>query len=241
MAEAANPDAVRATIAHQALGHPFTDVRLLRQACTHASRCGAQASPERKRQEANERLEFLGDALLGASLCLQLYQRFPDASEGELSRWKAKLASREVLALAIERTGLLAHCLVGSQLGGDGPDSWPVSVKANLCESLLAAVFSDGGWDALHHAVGHLLGPLLEDPQHGLEDTRMRLQAWCHATHKALPTYTCARSGGTDHAPEFTAIVTIGTRTAQGSGASRKRAEGEAAAAMLVQIDGDQP
>lgn len=236
MADAADPDANRLQVAEQALGHRFADPALLLQACTHTSRCGAQASAKRKREEANERLEFLGDALLGASLCLQLYRRFPEASEGELSRWKASLASREVLARAMDGSPLLPLCRVGAQLGDEGPGSWPTSVKANLCESLLAAAFIDGGWDALHRAVERLLGPLLDDPAHGVQDPRMQLQTWCLEHHRTLPTYRSERSGGNDHAPEFSATVTAGERTGTGTGPSRKRAEAAAASALLATL-----
>ena len=106
MADATDPSLARtATLLQQAeqdAGHRFNDPSLLQRACTHASRCGAQATPEQKRAQANERLEFLGDALLGAAVCLQLYRRFPDADEGELSRWKSRLVSRDVLAAALD-------------------------------------------------------------------------------------------------------------------------------------------
>lgn len=226
--------ATRLQAVADALGHHFSDENLLLRACTHASRCGAQASAQQKREQANERIEFLGDALLGASLCLQLYRRFPDADEGELSRWKAKLASREVMATAIDESGLLPQCLVGSQLGEGGPDTWPVSVKANLAEGLLGGVFLDGGWEALHRAVERLLGSLLDDPTHGEADPRMQLQALCHQHRRPLPTYTSERKGGSDHAPKFRATVTVGALTCEGLGTSRRRAEAAAAEQLLA-------
>jgi ribonuclease-3 len=211
------------------LGHAFHDGDLLLQACTHASRCGAQAASADKRQTANERLEFLGDALLGGALSLLLYRRFPDADEGQLSRLKARLVSRENLARASERIGLLDHCLVGAQMGRP----WPDSVKANLMESVLAAIHLDGGWEALATAVERLLAAQCDDPASGQEDTRMRLQAWCLERHRRLPDYTCQRSGGTDHEPEFTATAAIAGAIANGRGSSRRRAEAAAAAALL--------
>ena len=226
-------EAARLQAVADVLGHQFTDENLLLRAATHASRCGAQATAQKKREQANERIEFLGDALLGASLCLQLYRRFPEADEGELSRWKAKLASREVLAAAIEPTGLLPHCLVGSQLGDGGPESWPVSVKANLAEGLLGGIFLDGGWQALHGAVERLLGHLLDDPAHGTTDPRMRLQELCHQHQRPLPIYTCERRGGTDHEPEFFATVTVGDLLGSGTNTSRRRAEATAAQMLL--------
>ncbi len=240
MADAADPTRSRlAALLQQAetdLGHRFNQPELLTQACTHASRCGAQAAPETKLTEANERLEFLGDALLGAALCLQLYRRFPAADEGTLSRWKAKLASREVLAQALDGTGMLAYCAVGSQFGGRGPTTWPVSVKANFCEALLAAVFLDGGWDPLRRAVECLLAARLEDPAHGVQDPRQQVQEWCLAHLRSLPLYTCVRSGGSDHLPEFTATVTAGPHQASGTAVSRKRAEAAAAETLLERL-----
>ena len=237
MADPAHParttEAARLQAVADVLGHLFTDENLLLRASTHASRCGAQASAQKKRDQANERIEFLGDALLGASLCHQLYRRFPDADEGELSRWKAKLASREVLAAAIEPTGLLPYCLVGAQLGEGGPESWPVSVKANLAEGLLGGIFLDGGWGALHGAVERLLGHLLDDPAHGTTDPRMRLQELCHQHQHPLPVYTCERRGGTDHEPEFFATVTVGELHGTGTNTSRRRAEANAAQMLL--------
>jgi ribonuclease-3 len=215
------------------LGYRMRDSELLQRACTHTSRCGAQATPADKRRQANERLEFLGDALLGGALCQLLLASFPDADEGELSRMKAHLVSRATLARVIEETGLLAHCLVGSQMA----QPWPDSVKANLMESILAAIHLDGGWDALVGAVDRLLRPHFADPLAHSEDARMRLQAWCLEHHKRLPVYTHERSGGNDHSPEFAASVAIGEARGHGRGTSRRRAEGAAAADLMRQLE----
>lgn len=214
----------------KALGHRFRDESLLVQALTHTSRCGAQARAAVKRRDANERMEFLGDALLGGALCLILYRRFPDADEGPLSRLKAHLASRVQLARAIETTGILPFAAVGTQMGG----TWPDSVKANLCEAVLAAIYLDSGWEPLCTAVERLLGDRIDDPETGAEDSRMRLQVWCLEHHKRLPNYTCERSGGTDHEPEFLAAATIAGTSATGRGSSRRRAEAAAAEALLA-------
>jgi ribonuclease-3 len=219
------------------LSHAMADEALLRKACTHASRCGAQATPADKRRDANERMEFLGDALLGAALCLLLYRRFPDADEGQLSRLKASLASRTTLARAIEETGILPHCLVGGQMS----EPWPDSVKANFMESVLCAIFLDGGWPSLVTAVERLYDTRLHDPAAGAEDGRMRLQAWCLEHHKRLPTYHCERAGGSDHEPEFHATASIAAWSASGMGSSRRRAEAAAALALLAIIGSANP
>lgn len=230
--ESVDPVIARADAVERMLGHRFADARLLIQACTHASRCGPQASPAEKRRDANERLEFLGDALLGGALCLMLFRRFPDADEGLLSRLKSRLVSREILARAIEDLGLLAHCRVGNQMG----QAWPDSVKANLMESLLAGVFLDGGWAALEVAVERVFASRIDDPAAADQDARMRLQTWCLEHHKKLPDYTCERSGGSDHEPQFLATATIGEFTAEGRGGSRRRAEAAAADALMARL-----
>lgn len=230
MALPADSNPARGDAVATILGHRFSDGQLLMQACTHTSRCGAQATPADKRRDANERLEFLGDAVLGAALCQVLYRRFPDLDEGPLSRLKSTLVSRATLARAIEDTGLLAYCLVGQQMS----QPWPDSVKANFAESLLGAIHLDGGWPALVNAVERLLGSRVEDPAAGDEDARMRLQVWCLEHHKQLPTYTSERSGGTDHEPLFRAVATIAGFQASGEGTSRRRAEAAAAQALMV-------
>jgi ribonuclease III len=227
-------DLARSTAVSEALGHTFDNQSLLMRACTHASRVGAQSSAESRLRDANERLEFLGDALFGAALCLALYQRWPEASEGQLSRMKARLASRATLAQIMDRNGLLAHCLVGPQM----THPWPESVKANVMESLFAAIYLDGGWMALVTAVDRAYGELLTELDADREDDKTKLQAWCLEHHRTLPTYASQRSGGSDHNPEFTATVSIGEHSASGSAGSRRRAEAVAAGKLLVQLKG---
>lgn len=220
----ARVDAVR-----DILGHRVSDVALLTRACTHASRCGAQSTASERLADANERLEFLGDALLGGALCQILFHRYPLASEGALSRRKSLLVSRATLARLIDGSGLLAYCQVGPQM----TQPWPDSVKANLMESILAAIHLDGGWPALVTAVERLYGDRLagaadETP----EDAKTALQEWALAQRFKLPAYACTRSGGSDHEPHFTATVTVGERSANGEGSSRRRAEIAAAQAL---------
>lgn len=231
MADIARPE-TRLDFAERVLGHRFRDSDLLLQGCTHASRLGAQATPEDRRRAANERMEFLGDAILGAAVALAVYKRHPGADEGWLSRAKSSLVSRAALARVAERCGLLGHAVIGGQVGPEPPDS----VKANIVEGVLGAVFLDGGWEAGLAAVDRLLGPELADDTLGDADPRMALQEWSLAQHQKLPVYATTRSGGSDHAPEFASQVTVGERVAGGGGPSRKKAEAAAALALLAQI-----
>ena len=219
----------RLEFAERLLGHRFSNPELLLQGCTHASRLGAQATPEDRRRSANERMEFLGDAILGAAVAIAVYQRNPQVDEGWLSRAKSSLVSRAMLAKVAERAGFLQHAIIGGQVGPLPPES----VKANLVEGVIGAVFLDGGWDAAVRAVERLLAAELADGTQGDADPRMALQEWSHANHQKLPVYVSPRTGGTDHMPEFTSTVTAGDRSATGSGVSRKKAEAAAAAALL--------
>jgi ribonuclease-3 len=231
VADIARPE-TRLEFAERVLGHRFANPDLLLQGCTHASRLGAQASAEDRRRSANERMEFLGDAILGAAIALAVFQRHPQVDEGWLSRAKSNLVSRATLARAADRCGLLAHAILGSQVTGEAPDS----VKANLVEGVIAAVFLDSGWPQAIATVERLLEPELADATVGDSDPRMALQEWSLAAVQKLPVYVSARSGGSDHAPEFTATVTIGERSATGTGVSRKKAEAAAASTLLAMV-----
>lgn len=222
----------RLEFAERVLGYRFRDPDLLLQGCTHASRLGAQATPGDRRRLANERLEFLGDAILGAAVAQAVYKRQPDRDEGWLSRAKSSLVSRAALARVAERCGVLAHAVIGGQVGPNPPDS----VKANVVEGMIGAVFIDGGWEAGAGVVERLLGEELDDLTLGDADPRMALQEWSLANHQCLPQYATVRSGGSDHSPEFTSTVSAGGRSTAGSGVSRKKAEAAAATAMLAEI-----
>ena len=229
MADTVPPRRSPTDLMAQALGHRISDPALLDRARTHTSRLGAQATPADKRAGANERLEFLGDAILGAALADLLCTAHPEADEGTLSRMKSTLASRATLAKRFDELDLAPVCNVGDQMGKE----WPGSVKANLMEALLCAVYLDGGWLAARNAVAQVMGPLLVATDSAAQDNRQRLQEWCLAHHQRLPEYTCERTGGSHHAPEFTAGVTIAGHSAQGQGGSRRRAEAAAALALL--------
>jgi ribonuclease III len=225
-------DLPRLTAVETALGHRFSDHVLLIRACTHSSHLGAQANAATRLAEANERLEFLGDAVLGGALCALLFRRSPLADEGLLSREKALLASRSTLARLFTATGLEAHCLLGQQMQRPLPDS----VKANLMEALLGAIFLDGGWGCLMTAVEKLYAGDLAGDGVGGRDAKTALQEWALAHHRSLPVYHCERSGGSDHEPLFAAVVTVGELSASGTGSSRRRAEAAAAAALSERL-----
>lgn len=219
------------------LGHQFADSSLLLLACTHASFLSSTLSATERRQRSNERLEFLGDALLGAMAALIFFEDLKDADEGHLSRLKAEFVSRKSLAQAMTDSGLLTWCRVGTQL----TDPWPDSIRANLAEALLAAVYLDGGWDKLRQAMQRLLGRSLSavGGRRPAADDKNLLQEWALSQGHALPTYVTNRSGGPDHQPEYRSQVTVGPRRGEGRGRSRR--EAETAAARMALAAGSDP
>jgi ribonuclease III len=204
----------------------------LRLACTHASFLGAQAG-DRRIASCNERLEFLGDAVLGGAVCALLFERVGDRDEGHLTRLKSHLVSRAHLAQVADGLGILAFCRVGAQMGPE-PAAWPASLKANLAEAILGAIFLDAGWAGLAAAVDRLWTAAITDPQTAVQDVRQRLQELCHRRFGVRPDYATVRDGGTEHAPIFTSTATIAEHAASGSGLGRRRAEAAAAEALLA-------
>ena len=206
------------------LGYRFRDPSLLQRALTHRS-----AS-----QKHSERLEFLGDAVLGLVIAEQLHQRFAEADEGALSRMRAALVRRESL-LEVAHAWQLAELakVGGGERTADGFLRSP-SIIANMVESLIGAVFTDGGWQAARDLVLTAWHELLAGVEDGnARDAKTRLQEWTQAYGRGLPEYEI-RDAGVHAAPRFLAECRIqGVLQGQGTGERKKDAEQEAAAEAL--------
>ena len=214
------------------LGHAFADPQLLDDALTHRS---AQA-------RHNERLEFLGDAVLGFLVAEALWRRFPQATEGELSRLRARLVNRESLARVAQALDLGQYLRLGAgelRSGGHARES----ILADAVEAVLAALYLDGGLEVARHAVDRLLGERLAalSPADQGKDAKTRLQEWLQARRLALPVYEVVETSGEDHAQTFVvrcAVDALG-RSTTAAGASRRRAEQLAAERLLETLDHD--
>ncbi|HEX6321904.1 MAG TPA: ribonuclease III, partial [Burkholderiales bacterium] len=162
------------------LGHRFADPRLLEQALTHRSR-GA---------DNNERLEFLGDGVLGCAVADELYARFPQLSEGKLTRLRASLVREETLAQVGKELGVDALVRLGEGELAAAPEPRP-SILADALEAVLGAVFLDGGYAAARNAVLAAFGPHIDrlDPERPAKDAKTRLQELLQARHRGLPQY----------------------------------------------------
>lgn len=211
---------------YQALGYHFKSEELLTFALTHRS----AGSPN------NERMEFLGDALLNYVVAEALFERFPVASEGELTRSRATLVKGDTLAEIAQRLDLGQYLLLG---GGElKSGGWRrASILADALEAIIGAVYLDAGMPICKQVVLQLLRERLEgmSPQKVVKDPKTRLQEYLQAKQQALPQYRVLDVTGAPHAQYFEVECVISelSRPTHGKGESRRRAEQEAAAQAL--------
>jgi ribonuclease-3 len=211
------------------LGHDFSDPALLKLALTHASaRAGARPN------EDNERLEFLGDRVLGLAIAELLAKSFPKAREGELARWFNHLVRAETCAEVAQEWELGTFILMSGGEAGSGGRS-KKTILANACEAVLGAIFEDGGYEAARAVVCRFWEPQLDTLELAAPDAKSLLQEWAQGRRLPLPRYLEVAREGPDHAPRFTAEVQIdGVAPERGQGANKRAAEQAAALAMLV-------
>jgi len=210
------------------LGHRFKDIGLLERALTHASVRGGKMA-----RFDNERLEFIGDRVLGLAIAEILNQQFPEASEGELARRYNRLVRGEACAKVARNIGLGGHLILSeSEADSGGRDK--TTILADAVEALLGAVFIDGGFEKARTVVRKLWQEQSSPVPEVAVDAKSALQEWAQGQGLALPRYTVVSRKGPDHAPHFTAEVIISGRApAQGEGASKRIAEQAAATALL--------
>lgn len=227
------------------LHYQFKDREILQLALSHKS----HANEGRKRglskedfvREHNERLEFLGDSVLGLVISDSLSEKFPDADEGKLSKMRSSLVKEETLA-RIARSIQLGEAL----LLGKGEDSThgrdKDSILASTYEAVLGAIYLDGGLEAVFDAARHHFGEMLSgDALAGLQqDTKTLLQELCQARFRKSPTYKVVSEQGPDHEKLFEVMVCMGELKRYGKGRNKKEAE-QAAARFLLEALREQP
>ena len=212
-----------------ALAYAFRRPELLRQALTHRS----YGVPH------NERLEFVGDAVLNCVIGAALYERFPALPEGDLSRVRAALVNQETLARVARRIDLGAQIRLGEgELRSGGADR--PSILADALEAIFGAVFLEGGFDAARTTITACYGDVLAeaDPAALGKDPKTRLQEWLQARQMPLPDYGVVEVGGAAHAQRFVVECRIPALdvTTRGEGVSRRVAEQVAAAAAVALV-----
>lgn len=209
------------------LGHVFADKALLERALTHVSAVGGEA------ERSNQRLEFLGDRVLGLAVSEMLHAAFPTAGEGELSHRLSGHVRREACAAVALAWDLGPQLILGSGEGKAGGRR-SVAILADTTEALIGAVFLDAGYAAARAVVEAALAEAIKVPGRPRRDAKTRLQEWSQAGGRPTPVYEVVERSGPDHAPSFTVAARLpDLPPATGTGASRRAAEQEAAAAFL--------
>ena len=212
------------------LCYQFSDPTLLERALTHRS----------AGRHHNERLEFLGDAVIGLAAASAFYDRFPEADEGVLSRLRALVVSGHSLA-AIAKAFDLSPCLILGESERKSGGRHRDSILADTLEALLGAVALDAGPETALQVAGEWLGSAIESasPSDTI-DAKTQLQEWCQARGEALPEYTIVEVLGSDHLQSFRVCCRLPSRQreTEATGTSRRRAEKSAAAEMLSQVSG---
>ena len=214
------------------IGHQFANTALLYEALTHSSAVYGQQNAVNY-----ERLEFLGDRVLGLSMAEHLFQLIPSAAEGELAVRFNRLVRKETCAAVAKEMNLGPHIILGeseAMAGGRRKDT----ILADACEALLGAIYLDGGWEAAKaFVITHWAAQIRHELTRpvGEKDPKTALQEWVQGRGGAkLPRYVLVDNSGPDHAPIFVYEVRIeGLEPEKGTGPSRKVAEQAAAAALL--------
>ena len=216
----------------RALGHKFERRDLLAEALTHASAASAI-------DRHNQRLEFLGDRVLGLVIAEALLAAFPGEQEGGLAPRLNALVRKETCAEVAEEIGLGAHLQMSrSEMATGGRKK--TALLADAMEAVIAAVYLDGGFDVARTVVSRFWAPRLDTHGAAPIDAKTALQEWAQGRGLPLPVYELAHRDGPDHAPEFTVNAKLSTGAqATGVGASKRGAEQEAAAALLAQMSAE--
>ncbi|MDE1939524.1 MAG: ribonuclease III [Alphaproteobacteria bacterium] len=214
------------------LGHSFQDKKLLRRALTHASANTAAS---------NERLEFLGDRVLGLICAERLHALYPKDQEGALALKFNALARRETCAVAAEAAGIAPHLILAKAEAGSGGRR-KVAILSGACEAVIAALYLDGGMDAARHFVDLYFTDAFASLSSDMRDPKTVLQEWAQSRGGTkwgndAPVYRLVGQEGPDHAPRFSVEVSVAGKTPEiGSGGSKREAEQDAARHMLEKL-----
>lgn len=214
------------------LGYAFRDRALLNRALTHAS---VRQTAGKRRD--NERLEFLGDRVLGLAVAELVSELYPAAPEGDLARFLNRLV-RGATCGDVARALQLGPVLLLSDAEADSGGREKETILADACEAVLGAIFLEAGYETARDVVRTHWGPLLEGSPAAVADAKSALQEWAQGRGRDLPVYVEVERLGPDHAPRFTSEVRIkGVKPARGEGASKRSAE-QAAASVLLAREG---
>lgn len=216
------------------LGHHFSGLDQLEQALTHPSARSAKFRKGGKRVHENERLEFLGDRVLGLVIAEWLMERFPDGNEGDLAQKLNALVRKETCAEVARQMELDQYIRVG-KTERNGAVHKRTTVLGDAMESLIAAIYLDGGYEAAKTVIKKWWQTHMETVDDVLRDPKTVLQEWAQGRGLAAPTYTVVSQSGPDHNPKFEIDVEVEGMTGEtGCGRTKRGAEQDAAEKLLL-------
>ena len=222
----------------QVIGYRFARRELLQEALTHPSALVTERHSQRRKlvKRGYERLEFLGDRVLGLVVADLLWRRFEDEPEGDLTRRHTHLVRREALARVAEAIELGPHLVLSRAEAAAGAAGNP-GILADACEALIASIFVDGGFAAASSFVRRFWEPLIDQMEEPPRDPKTALQEWAQARGLALPAYELVSTSGPDHSPLFTVAASVaGGDRATATATSKRLAEARAAAGLLSRL-----
>jgi len=220
----------------QKMGYRFKDISLLRAALTHSSFANEQ---KKSGAVSNERLEFLGDSILGMVVATLIYKGNPKMPEGQMTKLRAELVCEKSLAVIAIGLGIGDCLLLGRGEDRGGGRERP-SILADAVEAVLAAVYLDGGFEPVTRLINDYLAPQAGKPQRGNSDYKTALQEIVQEKGVQALAYRTTDESGPDHMKSFTVEVWLnGACIGRGTGKSKKEAEQSAAKAALMEISGD--
>lgn len=224
------------TAVEEIVGYQFKDKELIGSALTHPS-----AVEGRPVSASYERLEFLGDSILGAIVATDLFQRFPQMDEGGLTRLKISLVSGKILSQVAFDLGIGDHIVLGESEKGTGARGMHSALE-NVYESIVGALYLDAGYEVTHAFVMRTLGPHVSpDLAKRPLSPKSRLQEITQRDFRCAPEYKLVGEEGPAHSPTFTAVVLVdGIRRGRGSGPSKKEAETQAALDAMERMQEEQ-
>jgi ribonuclease-3 len=210
------------------LGYTFKDPALLRRALTHASHSTGGS---------NERLEFMGDRVLGLVIAEKLHALYPDEAEGALALKLNALVRSEACALAAEKAGLAEHLILANSESASGGRK-KAAILAGACEAVIAALYLDGGFEVARGFIERNWEDQFAGLDRDMRDAKTALQEWSQGRKGGgAPTYKQVKREGPDHAPRFWVEVSVsGQEPVTGEGGSKREAEQAAAQAMLAKL-----
>ncbi|MCJ9429180.1 ribonuclease III [Kordiimonas marina] len=218
------------TVEREIAGYRFDKVSLLEEALTHPSLSGTHNY---------QRLEFLGDRVLGLVISTWLLEAYPSEAEGKLNRRFTALVRKETLAEMAQQLGIAAAIMLTPGAEAEGTRD-KEAVQADACEAVIGAMYLDSGYRSAEKFIRKFWAPLMKDGPGIYKDSKTQLQEWCQARGLPLPVYKMAGREGPDHNPVFTIEAQVdGKGSASASGSAKRQAEQAAAEELLMLLTGE--